>query len=94
MRDDRSNGFFVRRVKPLGSELLPAGTAPRSSFRVHHRWRVYGVVSHAGHRHARVNEYEATFSVGKQQGGWRITGADLRGYHRADPNLLFASTAP
>jgi hypothetical protein len=95
MSDNTANGFYVRRVKPLQSEVLPQGdAATESGFRVRHRWRVYSVVSHAGHRHARVNEYEATFSVQQHGDDWRITRADLRDCHRADSGLLFASTAP
>ncbi len=94
MSDDAASGFYVRRVKPLASKVLSGDARTNPGFRVRHRWQVYGVVSHFGHRHARVNQYDATFSVHRHGSGWRITGVDLRGYHRADPGLLFASAAP
>ncbi len=83
--------FHVRRIKPLESEIDHEPAESNVCFEVRHRWRVYGIVSHSGHRHARINEYEATFSVGKNQKGWRITDAKVHDYYRTDPGLIFAS---
>ncbi len=88
---DLATGFQVRRLKPLESMIVDRPADSNGSFRVRHRWRVYGIVSHAGHRHARVNEYEATFSVAKNQHGWRITEVNVHDCYRTTPGLLFAA---
>ncbi len=92
---DRAAGtsFRVRRVKPLESRVVETAEAGDGTFRIRHRWQVWAVVSHFGHRHARTNQYEATFSVAAGENGWRITAVDLNDCQRADGGLLFASTS-
>jgi len=70
--------FDVRRVKPLSTEVLPATGISRPAFRVRYRWRVYGTVTHFGHTHARVNEYEALYLVEHNGRDWRITDTQLQ----------------
>ena len=43
-----------------------------------YRWRVYGVVTHFGHTHARINEYEAEYLVRHNGRSWRITESRVR----------------
>lgn len=83
----RSGGasFNIRRVKPLQSELLPAPATEGAAYRVRHHWRVYGTVSHFGHRHSRINEYRAVYTVTTKRGLWRITDVWIEQQQRIDP---------
>ncbi len=65
--------FDIRRVKPLETVVLPRDNAGQEQFSVRFRWRVYGVVTHHGHTHARVNQYEAEYHVQHNGQAWRIT---------------------
>ena len=70
--------FSVRRVKPVATTVLPADDVAPAAFRVRYRWRVYGRVTHAGHTHARTNEYEAVYLVRHAGGAWRIAASRVR----------------
>ena len=72
-RELEGSRFEVRRVKPLETEVLPEAPWSGTGFRVRHRWRVYAIVSHEAHRHARTDDFEAVYSVGERNGEWRIT---------------------
>lgn len=52
------------------------------AFAVLYRWRVVGEVSHWGHSHRRVNDYEARYAVAHGPKGWRIFSARSRGSAR------------
>jgi hypothetical protein len=81
-----ATSFNIRRVKPLSSELLPAPTADKGAvYCVRHNWRVHGTVSHFGHRHSRINEYRAIYTVGAREGLWRITDVRIEQQERVDP---------
>ena len=41
------------------------------------------VVTHLGHTHARINEYEADYFVQHNQRDWRITDSQIRENKRA-----------
>jgi len=70
--------FSVRRVKPISTIILPADAGDGlAAFRVRHRWRIYGTVTHVGHTHARINEYEAVYLVKHRGDEWRIAGAKV-----------------
>ena len=60
----------VLSVKPVSSRLV--GKAMSSSFDVQHRWRVVGSVEHWGHIHTRENEFEATLSIRRVDGAWKL----------------------
>ena len=82
VREDGAS-FHVRRVKPITTTVLPpAESHSPSHFRVRHCWRVYGTVTHFAHTHARVNEYEAIFTVACHDDAWRITNVDMRQHKR------------
>lgn len=70
--------FSVRRIKPIATTVLPAEDGDGTAYRVRYRWRVYGAVTHAGHTHARANEYEAVYLVRHTGGVWRIAGSQVR----------------
>ena len=70
----------VRRVKPLASELLPI--PDQRAFRVRHHWRVIGTISHHSHRHARINEYRALYTVSEEPAGWRISAVEIEDQRR------------
>jgi len=52
------------------------------AFGVRYRWRVIGEVTHWGHSHRRVNDYEARYAVAHGPEGWRIFSARSRGSAR------------
>ncbi len=77
-RRSQATRFNIRRVKPLETVILPNRSSPDRSFRVRYRWRVYGVVTHLGHTHARVNEYAAEYLVRHNGLAWRISESKVR----------------
>jgi hypothetical protein len=77
-RGGQASRFNIRRVKPLETVILPSRGTPRGAFNVRYRWRVYGVVTHFGHTHARINEYEAEYLVRHNGRSWRITESRVR----------------
>jgi len=52
------------------------------AFAARYRWRVIGEVSHWGHSHRRVNDYEARYAVAHGPKGWRIFSVRSRGSAR------------
>ena len=82
MRDGGNKRFDIRRVKPISTEVLPAEEGERPAFRVRCRWRVYGTVTHYGHTHARLNEYEALYRVTYTGRAWRITDSQVQQHER------------
>lgn len=82
LREGGTVRFCVRRVKPIRTIILPADDCEEPSYRVRYRWRVYGTVTHFGHTHARVNEYEALYRVSHDGCDWRIADAELRQQRR------------
>lgn len=53
-----------------------------SAFAVNYRWRVIGEVTHWGHSHRRVNDYEARYAIAHTSQGWRIFSVKSRGNAR------------
>ena len=45
-------------------------------------WRVTGTVEHWGHLHRRVNQYQATMSLSRDGGLWKLTGLQIRSEQR------------
>jgi hypothetical protein len=84
-REDGDVTCRIRRVKPLSCRVLPPDRRDGRGYRVHYRWRVYGTVSHFRHRHARINDYEATYAVDFNNGAWRITDARIEDQRRFEP---------
>lgn len=48
-------------------------------------WRAYGTVEHWGHKHNRINEYQAEIIVKPIDGFWKITNIDLIEEKRVQP---------
>jgi len=82
LRGEGGGSFQIRRVKPLSTEILPASGLAGSAFRVRYRWRVYGTVTHYRHTHARLNEYEAVYTVRHNGRSWRIARVEARQHKR------------
>ncbi len=74
-QEEGTLGASIRRLKPLKTEILNEHSA--AGFRVRHRWRVYGKVTHYGHTHSRVNEYGAVYRMARQENGWRLTDSEV-----------------
>jgi hypothetical protein len=58
-------------------DIVPEGREDAPFFRVRWKWRVRGLVSHWGHEHRRINEYEADYVVRNDGGGWRLAAWDV-----------------
>lgn len=52
------------------------------------RWRVLGIVGHERHRHLRGNAYTADLVLERGDGGWRITGFELRDVNRTGAGVM------
>lgn len=77
----------VQSVTPIEATVLNAdeeSSLASSTFRVHSRWRVEGVVYHWGHSHTRLNEYVAVYDVAAVEAGWRIVGVTPMEQFRID----------
>lgn len=57
----------------------PKGTSSSETDAV---WRVTGTVEHWGHVHTRVNEYQATIGLGREQGAWKLESLEPSGERR------------
>ena len=83
LKTKREGTYTVRRTKTLHSDVLRRSN---DGFEIRYRWRVYGTVTHSGHRHARRNEYQATYTVADIDGRWRIVDAIVESQRRIDGN--------
>ena len=63
------------------SESLP----DELGLKFHSIWNVSGSVEHWGHKHNRVNQYEAKITVKPVDGSWKITNIDLIEEKRVQP---------
>jgi hypothetical protein len=74
MRDQGGALSKIQEVEILESRLL--GGLPEGpddpSFRVRATWEVTSSLTHEGHEHVRVIEYEGIYTVALQEEGWRI----------------------
>ncbi|MEM7394248.1 MAG: hypothetical protein AAF492_18065 [Verrucomicrobiota bacterium] len=87
LRKTGVSSFNIRRVKPMNSHVLILDAAA-TEFRVRHRWQVYGTVSHFQHKHTRINEYEADYTVADCDGRWRITEVRVKQQNRIEPEAI------
>ncbi len=56
----------------------------RPGFVVDWRWRVHGEVAHWGHRHTRILDYHAKYSVEQSGGAWKIADVEILDLKRVD----------
>ena len=74
----------IDKIDVLDAEFI-APTDPKSRYyQVRCEWNVVGVVSHWGHTHRRVNQYNALYTVSAIQGEWRITDSKVTKQKRVD----------
>lgn len=84
MQEENGAVSKVRGVSIVESEVKYPDD-PRlgdTGFGIRCRWRVTGVVSHAGHSHWRTNEYRAEYRVAALDEGWRIVSAEVLSQER------------
>ena len=74
----------VRGVEMLESEVEIPDRALEPRFDVACRWRVKGSVEHWGHRHLRINEYRARYTVRGQDARWRLAAVEVTDLGRVD----------
>lgn len=53
-------------------------------FVVHYQWQVHGVVSHWGHIHRRMNEYDADYTVRHDGQSWKIAAVNVKNHRRVE----------
>ena len=73
-------GGALSRVTDLEILALLLVRNPDLAFDV--TWRVTGTVEHWGHLHRRVNQYQATMSLSRDGGLWKLTGLQIRSEQR------------
>ncbi len=71
-------------IEPWTFVDMPYDDAPK--FAVDREWNVYGVVSHWGHEHRRINHYRARYTVVNDGAGWKIAGVDVLDHSQVDKN--------
>ncbi len=76
------------RAKVVDVELTDVQSEPLEGefgLKYHSTWRVSGSVEHWGHKHNRINQYEAEITVKPVGGAWKITNIDLIEEKRVQP---------
>ncbi|MFM7259491.1 MAG: hypothetical protein ACKO3W_02700 [bacterium] len=76
-------------VRPVATRVVSQGeiddgNGPVRAFTVEARWQVDGRVTHWGHSHDRINEYDGRFTVAATGAGWRIHDAEITRQERID----------
>ena len=64
--------YLTQEVTPSRREVAHPLKSSKP-YLIRYRWRVAGQVTHWGHTHRRVNDYEAIYMMSSTQRGWRIT---------------------
>ena len=80
-QEDGDVSVQIRRVRPLSSDVHPLQNGG-PGFQVRYRWRVIGTITHHAHKHARVNECQALYTVTKDKVGWRISNVEIEAQQR------------
>jgi hypothetical protein len=68
-------------IVDVSSESLP----DELGLKFHTTWNVSDSVEHWGHKHNRINQYEAEITVKPVEGSWKITNIDLIEEKRVQP---------
>ena len=81
----------VESVQPLSTRIASQGEmeingAQVRAFVVEASWRVNGRVTHWGHSHDRLTEYDGRFVVIASADGWRIHDAQITRQERVEDN--------
>ncbi len=73
-----SQGGVRARVKDVEIVETYSESLPNEiGFKFHTIWNVSGSVEHWGHKHNRINQYEAEILVKPIEDSWKITNIDL-----------------
>jgi hypothetical protein len=84
----REQGGAVSRIEKVevieGHVDLPRPEEEDRRFFVTWKWRVHCAVTHWGHTHRRLNEYEAVYTVVHDGASWKIADVDVRDQKRID----------
>ncbi len=73
----------IERIEPVET-IVDFPTPGGLHFEAKWKWRVHCAVSHWGHVHRRINEYEALFRVAHDDRAWRIRGLEVIDRKRID----------
>jgi len=81
-----NQGGARARVKDVEIKEIKGDPLPDElGFSFHSVWNVNGSVEHWGHKHNRINQYEAILTVKPVDGVWKITDLDLLEEKRVQP---------
>jgi len=83
-RDQGGAIVKVKSTRILAMEIAFPGDPDEPWFAVTCRWQVHGQITHSGHTHVRVNEYQADYTVALEDAGWRIATVDVTAQKRLD----------
>jgi len=75
----------IDKVDVLSKQFVkPQKATKELSFQVKCNWKVHGLVTHWGHDHKRINQYEALYTVTSVDNEWKITDSQLTSQKRVD----------
>ncbi len=75
MRDEGGAVSRVNRIEYLN--IKTEENAGNDKHQVSCSWQVHGTVRHWGHNHFRTNQYEADYSLGIENGVWKIASSNV-----------------
>jgi len=82
LKDQGGAVCVVHGTEVLETDVEYPADEEQREFDVTSRWRVKGTVTHYGHKHVRMNEYRAKYTVRWRDGGWKISAAETLGQKR------------
>jgi hypothetical protein len=83
-RDQGGAIVNVKSTKILAMDVAFPKDPAEPWFAVTARWQVHGEITHSGHTHVRVNEYQADYTVTLTDAGWRIATVEVTAQKRLD----------
>lgn len=87
LRDEGGAVAVIDRVEVVERSVelpIEGSDLPQDRFEVEARWQVHCSVTHWGHRHQRINEYEARFVVRHDGYGWKLHEIEVLDERRRD----------
>lgn len=76
----------IEQVEKIAGEVSAASYTENDQpeFHVDWEWNVFGIVSHFGHIHRRMNHYVADYVVRHDGASWKIRGVTIREHERVE----------
>ncbi|MFC1587707.1 hypothetical protein ACFL54_05295 [Planctomycetota bacterium] len=84
LREEGGAVCRIHVINILENQVMFPENLQSKFFHIRCRWQVHGTVSHWGHRHQRINEYMAKYTVCRKNTEWRIAGVQMIEHKRID----------